>query len=188
MKYLFAVVFVMACSFSAMAADELAPGLQGDYFNMGEELSDFPTIAADKKPTLTKIDKTINFDSTDEGFNGTDMVDQFYVRWTGVVKIEKDGKYKFYTNSDDGSRVFIDGKQVVDNGGNHGMEEKEGEVELKAGNHDLKVEFYENNGGAGCQFSWETSGVAKEIVPEKVLFYKKPAAAAPATPAAPAPK
>ena len=151
---------------------ELEPGLVGNYYNIGEEVGDFPDVK-DKKPVKTKVDKDINIDSTEEGFNGTDLIDQFYVVWTGVIKAEKDGKYKFSTESDDGSRVFIDGKQVVDNGGLHAMEEKEGEVELKAGNHELKVEFFENGGGAGCKLSWEPAGGAKEIVPAKVLFHKK---------------
>jgi hypothetical protein len=151
---------------------ELEPGLTGTYYNIGEELSDFPDVK-DKKPAKVKVDKDVNIESTEEGFNGTDLVDQFYVVWTGVIKIEKDGKYKFFTESDDGSRVFIDGKQVVDNGGLHAMEEKEGEVELKVGNHDLKVDFFENGGGAGCKLSWEAAGGAKEIVPAKVLFHKK---------------
>ncbi|HYG74279.1 MAG TPA: PA14 domain-containing protein [Planctomycetota bacterium] len=174
MKHLMAVVFLFCAMIAGrVAAQELQPGLIGEYFNIGEELSDYPTIAADKKPTVTKVDKTINFDSTEEGFNGTDLVDQFYIRWTGVIKVPKDGKYKFYTESDDGSRVFIDGKQVVDNGGLHAMEEKEGEVELKAGDHDIKVEFFENGGGAGIKLSWEADGISKDIVPEKVLFSKK---------------
>lgn len=156
------------------ADDELEPGLVGEYFNIGEELSDFPDVK-DKKPTKAKVDKDVNIDSTEDGFNGTDLTEQFYVRWTGVIKIEKDGKYKFYTESDDGSRLFIDGKQVVDCGGLHGMEEKDGEVELKAGNHEIKVDFFENGGGAGCKASWEPAGGAKESIPAKVLFHKKSA-------------
>jgi hypothetical protein len=154
------------------AGEELEPGLKCDVFDMGGAVEDFPDVK-DKKATVTKIDKTINVDSTDDKWPGTELTDHFYIRWTGVIKIEKDGKYKFYTESDDGSRVFIDGKQVVDNNGLHGMEEKDGEVELKAGNHEIKVEFFENEGGAGCKMSWEPAGGAKDIVPEKVLFHKK---------------
>ncbi|MCY3023148.1 MAG: PA14 domain-containing protein [Planctomycetota bacterium] len=160
----------------SFAADEIEPGLVGEYFDIGEQIENVQGVAdkvKDKKPKVKKVDKTVNFDSTDEGFNGTDLVDQFFIRWTGVIKIEKDGKYKFFTNSDDGSKLSIDGKVVVDNDGDHGMEEKEGEVELKAGNHDIKIEFYENGGGAGCIASWEPAGGAKEVISEKVLFHKK---------------
>jgi hypothetical protein len=167
----------LVCSLIVVAgfcrAEELEPGLLGEYFGLSEEVSDFPTIAADKKPSVKKIDKTINVESTEEGFNGTNLTDQFYIRWTGTLKVAKDGKYRFYTESDDGSRLFIDGKQVVDNGGQHAMEEKSGDVELKAGDHEIKLEFFENGGGAGCKLSWETDGVGKQIIPETALMHKK---------------
>ena len=187
MKYIVPVLFVLACSFNAMAADELEPGLTGEYYKIGAEVPDFPTLAADAKPAAKKVDKEINFESTDSDFNATMLSEQFYVRWTGVVKTAKDGKYTFFTESDDGSRVFIDGKQVVDNNGLHAMEEKSGEVELKAGDHDLKVEFFQNAGGAGCKFSWQGTDLPKEIVPAKALFHKKdaPKVDAPKVPDAP---
>jgi hypothetical protein len=175
MKQLLAILALFcAASIGRAYAEDMVPGLVGEYFNIGEELSDYPNVA-DKKATVKKVDKTVNFDSTEEGFNGTNLVDQFYIRWTGTIKAPKDGKYKFYTESDDGSRLFIDGKQVVDNGGLHAMEEKDGEVELKAGDHELKLEFFENGGGAGVKLSWEYEGQAKEITPEKVLSHKKSA-------------
>ncbi|MCY3023147.1 MAG: PA14 domain-containing protein [Planctomycetota bacterium] len=158
----------------AFAADELEPGLNCEFFNIGEEVGDFPDVK-DKKATKTWVDKTIDVDAGDGAWPNTDAADNFYIRWTGVIKMEKDGKYKFYTESDDGSRLFIDGKQVVDNGGLHAAEEKDGEVELKAGDHEIKVEFFENGGQASCKVSWEPAGGAKEIVPAKVLFHKKAA-------------
>jgi hypothetical protein len=167
------LVAVLAFCGLSVLAEDLKPGLKAEFFAIDGAVEDWPTIAADKKPTVTKIDKTVNVESTQEKFDGTELVSHFYARWTGVIKIEKDGKYKFFTNSDDGSRLFIDGKQVVDNGGLHGMEEKDGEVELKAGNHEIKVEFFENDGDHGCIASWEPAGGAKAVIPENVLFHKE---------------
>ena len=157
---------------SAAAADDVKPGLLGEYYDMDGAVEDFPTIPAEKKPTIKKIDKQINIDSVDENFNGTNLGQHFYIRWTGQIKIEKAGKYKFYLESDDGSRLFIDGKQAVNNPGLHGMEKKDGEIELTAGTHELKLEFFQNEGGAGCKLGWSTEGVAEEIVPEKALWHK----------------
>ncbi|MGD0093720.1 MAG: PA14 domain-containing protein [Planctomycetota bacterium] len=174
MRYLLAVVVLFSgiTLSQAFAADELEPGLKAEFFDMGDALEDFPDVK-DKKPAVTRVDKTINVESTEDKWPGTNLEHHFYIRWTGVIKIEKDGKYKFYTQSDDGSRLYIDNKQVVDNGGLHGMDEKDGEAELKAGNHDIKVDFFENEGGHGCIVSWEPAGGAKEVIPEKVLFHKK---------------
>ncbi|HYR45021.1 MAG TPA: PA14 domain-containing protein [Terriglobia bacterium] len=157
---------------AATAAERLEPGLTGEYFQMEGSLDDFPKIEASRKPSLQRVDKEINFESTLEAFPGTKLMDNFYVRWTGLLKIAKDGRYKFFLNSDDGSRLFIDGKQVVDNGGTHDMSETSGEAELKAGNHEIKVEFFDAEEDAGCILSWETAGVAKAVVPASVLFHK----------------
>jgi len=159
--------------FSADDASDWKPGLIGEYFAIGTELMDFPSIAAEKKPNITKVDRVINIPHADQSFNDTSLTDQFYIRWTGAIKIEKDGKYTFFTESDDGSRLFIDGKPVVENGGNHGMIEKSGEVELKAGTHDIKMEFFEDGGGAGCVLKWQPPASEKAVIPANVLFHKK---------------
>ena len=100
----------------------------------------------------------------------------FFVRWTGILRIAKDGKYTLSTVSDDGSRVFLDGKQVVDNGGLHAMDEKASEeLDLKAGDHEIKIEFFQNEGGAGCKVQWATEGVEKQAIPESAFFHKKAA-------------
>jgi hypothetical protein len=160
---------------SLAADDEVKPGLVAEIFSFNDAVEDFPTIPADKKPTVKKVDAQVNVDSTTENWPGTNLSDHFYIRWTGVIKIAKDGKYKFFTESDDGSRLLIDGKQVVNNGGLHGMEEQSGEVELKAGDHEIKIEMFENEGDAGCKASWQAPEGNKEIIPANVLSHKKSA-------------
>jgi len=156
----------------ALAAEEPEPGLSCEFFNIGQELGDFPDVK-DQRAAWTWVDKEVNVDAGDGAWPNTDVADYFYVRWTGVIRIEKDGKHKFHTESDDGSRLSIDGRRIVDNGGLHAAEEKSGEVELSAGDHEIKLEFFENTGEASCKLSWETPGAQKEIVPAKVLFHRK---------------
>jgi len=154
------------------AAGNLEPGLWGEYFDMGSGLEDFPTVKADQKPVVARADKTINFESTQDPFYGTTLVDNFYVRWTGQLRVANEGKYSFFLESDDGSRLFIDGKQVIDNGGKHGMEEVAGSVQLTAGDHAVKIEFFESEIDAGCRFLWQAPGQAKQVVPAGVLFHE----------------
>jgi hypothetical protein len=174
MRGLWLLLFVALCGGGWVMAADLEAGLTCEVWGIDGAVEDFPTIPADKAPTVKKVDVQVNFESTEDAWPGTQLTDQFYIRWTGVVKIPKDAKYTFYTESDDGSRMFIDGKQVVDNGGLHGMEEKAGDpVELKAGDHEIKIEFFENGGGAGCKALWEAEGITKEAIPAKALFHKK---------------
>lgn len=175
MRYFVALVCALSlCSFVKAADAAAEPGLKAEYFDMENAIEDYPTVPADKKPTVSRIDKQVNYESVDEKFAGTDLNVHFYVRWTGILRIPKDGKYTLYTVSDDGSRVFIDGKQVVDNGGLHAMEEKNSEeLDLKAGDHEIKIEFFQNEGGAGVKVLWSTAGVEKQAVPESAFFHKK---------------
>jgi hypothetical protein len=66
----------------------------------------------------------------------------------GKVKISSGGKYTFCTTSDDGSRLFVDNERVVDNDGIHGAYHKCGDVELGGGTHAVRVEGFQNGGGA----------------------------------------
>ncbi len=155
------------------AADETKPGLIAEFFNIGKAMEEFPTLAAERKPDYRRVDAKINLEQTSETFDGSTMAVQFYVRWIGRIKIPRDTKYTFFTESDDGSRLWIDGKMVVDNGGVHPMEEKSGEVDLKAGDHDIKIELFQNDGLVGCKVSWESSSTPKEIIPDSVFAHKK---------------
>ena len=157
---------------AAVAGNALQPGLVGKYYQMKTSLEDFPSLPAAQKPDVERVDKEINFASTLEAFAGTKLRDNFYVSWAGVIRIPKDGAYTFHLESDDGSRLFIDGKQVVDNGSTHDMIEASGRAELKAGDHEIKVEFFDAEEDAGCILSWQTGGQAKAVVPASVLFHK----------------
>ncbi|HZE98767.1 MAG TPA: PA14 domain-containing protein [Planctomycetota bacterium] len=175
MKGLLLAVALLAAVPAAVSQeqDEMKPGLVAEFFNIGKQMEEFPAIPAERKPDYRRIDGQINYEETAESFPGTQMSDHFYVRWTGKLKIPRDGKMTFFTESDDGSRLWIDGKLVVDNGGLHAMEEKSGELDLKAGDHDLKIELFENDGDVGCKLSWESSTMTKEILPESALLHKK---------------
>ena len=162
-------VTLTACA--AAAEKPLQPGLTGRYYQMTNSLEDFPAIPAGKKPDVERVDKQINFAATLEAFPGTKLVDNFYVVWTGKIRIPADGTYTFFLESDDGSRLFIDGAQVVDNGGLHEMTEVLGKVQLKAGDHIIKVEFFDAEEDAGCILSWKSAKIEKQVVPENVLFH-----------------
>jgi len=155
------------------AAAELTPGLWGEYFALDTSVEDFPKLEG-KKPTLKRADKTINFRSKGPTFPDTKLDNHFAIRWTGKIKIPKDGQYTFFLESDDGSRLLIDSKTVVDNGGLHDMQEQSGKVELKEGEHEIQIDYFENenDGGAGCVLSWKTKETPKEVVPASVLLHK----------------
>ncbi|UCD76084.1 MAG: alpha-L-fucosidase [Phycisphaerales bacterium] len=89
--------------------------------------------------------------------------------FTGVISVPADGIYRFFTASDDGSRLFIHDQLVVDNDGLHGMTEREGLIGLKAGYHPICVEWFNATGGAGLNVEWAGPGIDRQPIPGDVL-------------------
>ena len=114
---------------------------------------------------LVTTGSTPNFDIKSNKQRGDDYAFQFNKR----IQIPADGQYTFYTTSDDGSRLYIDGNLVVDNGGLHANQTRSGQVTLDQGRHDITVTHYENNGQAGLTVEWEGPGVTREEIPDSVL-------------------
>lgn len=91
--------------------------------------------------------------------------DEFALRFTGTLTVPETGTYTFYTRSDDGSKLWIDDSLVVDNGGTHALQEREGEIELTAGKYRLTVGYFEAGGGQTLEVDWAGPGFAQEPLP-----------------------
>jgi hypothetical protein len=79
-----------------------------------------------------------------EGFPGvTTRFEWFAIDYTGRFWIDKPGRYTFTLASDDGSKLYIDDKQVIDNDGGHAIEEQTGHVKLNAGIHRIRVSYFQ---------------------------------------------
>jgi YVTN family beta-propeller protein len=91
--------------------------------------------------------------------------DQFGFRFSGTVTAATADTYTFYTNSDDGSRLWIDGTLVVDNDGLHGPAEKNGQIALTTGSHSIIVTFFEKGGGEVLDVNWSSTTNGKQPIP-----------------------
>jgi hypothetical protein len=108
----------------------------------------------------------LNFPSTAGNFANSGLADNVGAEFTGWVNIPAAGTWSFFTESDDGSKLYIDNQLVVDNDGLHGMEELGGTVNIATpGKHLFEVEFFEAGGGAGLIVSWQGPAVEKQVVP-----------------------
>lgn len=97
--------------------------------------------------------------------------DNFALRLDGLIKVPTDGLYTFCILSDDGSRVTVAGRMVVDNDGLHAPFEAAGIIRLKAGLHPIVVDYFEREGGEQLKLSWEGPNLPKQEVPADVLFH-----------------
>ena len=86
-----------------------------------------------------------------------DYKNHFGIVYTGKFTAPKDGEYTFAIAGDDGVRLSIDGKKVVEHDGIHPSSEiKEGKAKLKAGDHDLRVEYFQAEAGAEIYVAWRS--------------------------------
>eukprot|EP00286_Rhodomonas_abbreviata_P015439 CAMPEP_0181327790 /NCGR_PEP_ID=MMETSP1101-20121128/22308_1 /TAXON_ID=46948 /ORGANISM="Rhodomonas abbreviata, Strain Caron Lab Isolate" /LENGTH=1838 /DNA_ID=CAMNT_0023436511 /DNA_START=117 /DNA_END=5629 /DNA_ORIENTATION=- len=126
----------------------LRPGFKADFYYIGEDLSVVPSFT-DREPDSHDVVDTINYR------NGNDFkariadfpVSKVAAVWSGVIFIENPGEYTFSTESDDGSHLWIDGVQVVDNDGLHAPRTVSGKRNLEGGYHVCKADFFEMQGG-----------------------------------------
>ncbi|HYO30848.1 MAG TPA: PA14 domain-containing protein, partial [Thermomicrobiales bacterium] len=123
-------------------------------------------------PQVDRIDTGVNFDWGGGSPDPSIGSDTFSARWTGQVEAPVSGDYTFTTTSDDGVRLSVDGKPLVDNWTDHGPTDDSGTVTLQAGQkYDVQMEFFENGGGAMLRLAWEYPGQARQIVPANNLFH-----------------
>ncbi|MBK8946097.1 MAG: alkaline phosphatase family protein [Ignavibacteriae bacterium] len=99
--------------------------------------------------------------------------ENFAVSFYGYINILENGTYKFYTNSDDGSKLYIDNKEIVDNDGDHGTKERSGTINLEKGMHEINVIYFQGGGGSWIDVLYKGPGIPKQIIPPDVLFPKK---------------
>lgn len=91
------------------------------------------------------------------------------VVFQGLITIGEDGRYTFSTLSDDGSKLYINGKQVVDNDGDHGVQERQGSVDLTKGKHPIKVEYFNGGGGSFLNCLYSGPGIPRQIISPDIL-------------------
>lgn len=137
-------------------------GLKAEYFN---------NMALSGTASMTRTDATIDFNWGNGGPGSPINNDNFSVRWSGKVQACYSQTYTFYTQSDDGIRLWVDGTQVINNWTDHGSTTNTGTIYLTAGQkYDIVLEFYENGGQALAQLSWSCASQAQQIIPQSQLY------------------
>ena len=95
---------------------------------------------------------------------------QYSVRWSGKVTPKYSETYTFTTTSDDGARLWVDNKQIVNDWTDHGSTDDNGSITLQAGqSYDIKMEYYNDVGGGVARLAWESPSQPQEIVPSDAL-------------------
>ena len=131
----------------APPAGHTGQGLLGEYF-VGKERAG--------TPKLVRVDRTVDFHWELAAPAPGLPEDGFSVRWTGKLTPPKSGLYALGLRSDDGSRLTLDGKLVVDDWGDHPPTLKTAQMELVGGKaYDVRLEYFEGIIGASVELLWQ---------------------------------
>ena len=141
-------------------------GLKGEYF---------ANTTLSGEPVLERIDKEINFEWKNEVAPGSALdQEHFSTRWTGSLIVPKSGRYRLGVRSNDGTRLYLDGKLIISNWALQGTTLRTAEVNLKQDqSHGVKVEYFQGGGSADVRLEWDDGPLNPTRI--RVLFEAAPA-------------
>lgn len=138
-------------------------GIRYKYYEGKKEWKFLPVFES-LKPLKTGTTYEFRIDDINE------VEGQYGIQYISNIQIDATGEYRFYINSDDGSKLYINGNLVVDNDGGHGTIERMGRVSLTPGRHKIRVDYHNQAGGAWLDAFYKGPGIPKQIIPADKLF------------------
>ncbi len=147
-------------SSSNISSTQFIPGIYYKYFH--GTWTKLP-VFNDEKPVASGIIN--NFD-----ISNRQQDDHFAFQFQGYIHISRAGKYQFYLKSDDGAKLFINGKSIVDNDNMHVARERSGSVQLSEGVHSIELHYFEREGRQVLELRYSGPGIKKTKIPDQVLF------------------
>jgi len=120
-------------------------GLQGEYF---------ANMKFEGEPVVTRNDRKIDFNWDEKPPKGL-AANEFSVRWTGKLAVPETGTYIFALSGDDGYKLYINNKLLIDKWEDQALTTTKSKLLLKSGeNYDIKLEYYQNKGEASIKFEY----------------------------------
>ena len=162
------VAEVSARAYTWMPAVKISGALQP-----GVSYKYFETKGKQNLATLPGLTPAVSGVTKDISVAVKKRASEFSLLFDGYLKIEKDGIYHFTTRSDDGSILYIDDEEVVNNDGDHGSVEASGKAALKKGYHKIRVAYYDGSGGNELTATMQLENGVKNTLNSKLIWTKK---------------
>lgn len=138
-------------------------GLTARFFQYASALTNFPDYSG--TPVLTRLDGSVNQALTNGSFAAGVGSDNFAVQWQGQLQVATAGLVTFYVTSDDGGRLYVDGNLVVpDANPLHSFQTRSAQVNLGAGLHTLRLDFFDAAGAAGVTLEYATATQSRRLL------------------------
>lgn len=120
-------------------------------------------------PNFDRLEPKTTGNATTFGVEPRQQNDRFGLRFDGFLIIQQEGRYRFWITSDDGSRLSIDDRVVIDHDGVHSTSTKDGRILLSQGLHPIRVEYFENAGEEVLNLEYEGPGIERKPIPSTAL-------------------
>ncbi len=123
-----------------------------------------------------RIDPQIDFDFEHGGPDAALLGDDGYsVRWEGWIVPEVSGQYTFFTEANDGVRLWVADRQLIDQWASPISFEASGEIHLSAGDPvRVRMDYFEESSAAQARLLWSGPGISRQVVPERNLRHVEP--------------
>ena len=160
-----------SASFINSSAVGNGTGLLGSYWTSTTSTA-FTNIGFNTAPTLVRTDATVNFNWGSGSPDPSISADTFVVRWTGSVQPQFGETYTFYTTTDDGVRLWVNGQLLIDEWVNQSPTTWSGSITLAAQQrYNIQMDYFENGGGAQAQLFWSSPLTGPQtIIPQSQLY------------------
>ena len=141
--------------------DKVSPGIRYTYFE-----GNFTAVSAldEAKPKSTGIMNTIEL-------NAPEGVSEYGITYSGYLSVPKDGVYTFFIESNDGSKLYVHGKEIINNDGGHGAKEESGKILLRSGLQPFSVKYFQMGSAEALKVSWQSEKFDKVEISKEYLFH-----------------
>lgn len=161
----------VSATFINSSAVGTGTGLLGQYWANTTSAA-FTNVGFAAQPTMTRIDPAVNFDWSTTPPATNIGPDTYVVRWTGTVEPQFNEVYTFYTTTDDGVRLWVNGRLLVDEWVDQSPTTWSGQIALAAQQrYNIEMDYYQDGGGAEAQLSWSSPSTGPQtIIPQSQLY------------------
>ncbi|MGH3496116.1 MAG: PA14 domain-containing protein [Nocardioidaceae bacterium] len=150
-------------SAKAIVPAAVPSGLTGKYYD----------TAAFSSLKVTRTDAGVDFDWGTGSPSPKLGVDTFSVRWTGKVMVPASGTYAFSTQTDEGVRLWVNGRQIINDWTAHTLRQDSGTISLAANQaYTLRMDYYEKTGPAKAVLLWSDPSMPQQVIPASQLLVR----------------
>jgi hypothetical protein len=141
-------------SFSTVPLGE--GGLKAEYFPASDSFVD---------AAVRRVDPQLDFNWNQQPPDPALDRLHFSARWQGEIRIPASGTYTFITRSNDGSRIYVNERLIVNDWGTHAVRDTPGTISLEAGSYPFVVEYFQDGGSSEIHVSWQSDLIPRQVIP-----------------------